>query len=195
MLHPHAAHRSRQLRWILPLGLVLIAAALASSTLFYEEANQQVSDEFFKAHKTIHQTGEMLLPGLMASTGVLLTALVGVGIWAFYATHKVVRPVHTLHVAMDQLAAGDLGVRVELHRHDEFQEVGAAFNTVVDELNTTVTRVHRLAEEVDALAEQVAQDAHDQPAATRLHQLARELNEAMDFFRQTPAHTLTEETA
>jgi len=43
--------------------------------------------------------------------------------WAFRLTHRIVRPVHTLHRALDALVAGELGVRVALQRGMSFREV------------------------------------------------------------------------
>ncbi len=183
MLHAHPIQRSRQLRWVLPAGLLLLAAILITLGVVYWSANQDIGEEFWRAHKTIHHTGELLVRGLTLAVVVLTLVLLGILAWALRLTHRVVRPVHTLHQALDELAGGNLCVRVDLHRQDEFQEVGRSLNRLVDEFCSTLTRVHALADQVDALAGEVAQGEVETSAEKRLHAVARELNETMEFFR------------
>lgn len=192
LLHYHPTHRTLQLRWVLVTVGLLFITVLVTMGLLYRISNQDVGAEFFRAHKTISQTGQLFQRGLAVSVVVLTALVVGIGLWAFSVSHRVVRPVHTLHRTLDQLVTGDLGVRVELHRHDEFQAVGVALNRLVDEFSQTLTRVHDLVDRIDALAEQLARDAHDQSAEGQLHQLAGELNETMEFFRLQPLHVLRE---
>jgi methyl-accepting chemotaxis protein len=193
-LHFHPLHRARQMRWVLPAVGLLFVAVLASWGLLYYLGNQDVGTEFFHAHKTISHTGELLQRGLIVGV-VVLVALVGaIAFWAFGVTHRIVRPVHTLHRALDELVTGNLGARLELHRHDEFQEVGAALNRLVEEFGTTLAKVHDLVDRMEVLAAEVAQEAHDNSAEVRLHALAAELNETMEFFRREPPVIIREET-
>jgi len=90
-----------------------------------------------------------------------------------------VRPVHTMHRALDALVAGDLGVRVELHRQDEFHEVGEALNRLVDEFAATLGKVHA---QVDRIV------AGEQDRA-----LVEDLDRTMEFFRLEPRRTIRED--
>jgi methyl-accepting chemotaxis protein len=90
-----------------------------------------------------------------------------------------------MHRALDALAAGDLGVRVELDRTDEFREVADALNRLVDEFATTLARVHEL---VDRIAAQT-RTTYDQ---TPLAAVVEELDRTMEFFRLEPRRTIRE---
>ena len=116
----------------------------------------------------------------------------GVALWALRLTHRIVRPVHTLHRALDALVAGDLGVRVELHEGDEFHEVGAALNQLVDEFGSTLTKVHAL---VDRIAGHTAAAPGDRAIGSEVPGLVRELDQVMDFFRLEPRRTIREDGA
>src|SRR5262249_52930044 len=105
---------------------------------------------------------------------------------AFRLTHRIVRPVHALHRGLDALVEGDLGVRVELQGNDEFHEVGAALNRLVDEFATTLTRGHGL---VDRIGAQTASGTSESEIAT----LVRELDATMEFFRLEPRRTIRED--
>ena len=127
---------------------LLALATLATLAVQYQVSDQAVGTEFFKAHKTIAHTGELLRRARSSAASLLLALLLGVALWALRLTHRIVRPVHTLHRALDALVAGDLGVRVELHEGDEFHEVGAALNQLVDEFGTTLAKVHALVDRI-----------------------------------------------
>src|SRR5262249_15393175 len=138
LLHFHPRHRRRQLRWVVPLAARLALATLATLAVQYKVSDQAVGTEFFKAHKTIAHTGELLRRGTIVGSVLLLLLLVGVALWALRLTHRIVRPVHTLHRALDELVAGDLGGRVELHEGDEVHGVGAAPSQLIDGVGTAL---------------------------------------------------------
>jgi len=179
LLHDHPGHRARQLRWVVPLGSFLLVAVLATLAIQYRVSNQEVGTEFFRAHKTISHTGELLQRGLVIGSGVLVLLVLGLTAWAFRVTHRIVRPVHTMHRALDALVAGDLGVRVELHRQDEFHEVGEALNRLVDEFAATLGKVHALVDRIVAGEEDRA--------------LVEDLDRTMEFFRLEPRRTIRED--
>jgi len=170
---------------------VLLVAVLATLAIQYRVSDQAVGTEFFRAHKTISHTGELLRRGVAIGGSVLIILVVAIAAWAFHLTHRIVRPVHTVHRALDALAAGELGVRVELHRDDEFREVGEALNRLVDEFSATLATVHTLIDRVAALS--AARTAQDQSTAAQIHALITELDQTVEFFRLEPRRTIRED--
>src|SRR5438552_6589246 len=152
LLHHHPGHRARQLRWVLPLLALVLVAVLATLAVQYQVSNQSVGREFFRAHKTITHTGELLQRGMVIGSAVLTILVLAVALWAFRLTLRIVRPVHALHRALEALVAGDLGVRVELHRDDEFREMAEVLNRLVDEFASTMAKVHETVERPAAVA-------------------------------------------
>ena len=189
LLHHHPGHRARQLRWVLPLVAFLLLSVLGTLAVHYRVSNEAVSTEFFRAHKTISHTGQLLQRGLLVSGAVLAVLALAVGVWALRLTHGIVRPVHTFHQALDALVAGELGVRVELHQRDEFGEVGDALNRLVDTFATTLAKVHALVDRTAA----VARGAHDQASEAQLQGLVGDLDRTMEFFRLEPRRTIRED--
>jgi methyl-accepting chemotaxis protein len=186
LLHHDPGHRGRQLRWVLPLAGVLLAAVVATLAVQYRVSDQAVSTEFFRAHKTISHTGELLQRGLVLGSAVLMVLVLAIAGLALRVTHRIVRPVHTIQRTLDALVAGELGVRVELHRRDEFREVGEALNRLVDEFAATLTKVHVLVDRIVVLT-------HDQSAHSQLQGLVQELDRTMDYFRLEPRRTIRED--
>jgi len=193
LFHHHAPDRSRQLRWVAPIVGLLLMAVLATLAAQYRLNDQAVGTEFFRAHKTIAHTGELLQRGLFVGVGVLVLCVVAIGIWALRLTHSIVAPVHTLRRALDAMMTGDLGVRVALRAGDEFQEVAASLNRLAEEFAATLSRVHTLADTIDAKAAEVAREAGDASAERQLHALVKELDKTLDFFRLQPRRTIAED--
>src|SRR5262249_13383814 len=172
---------------------LLLLAGLATLAVQYRVSDQAVGTEFFRAHKTISHTGELLRRGTLIGAGVLLVVVLAIALWAFRLTHRIVRPLHTLHRGIDALVTGDLGVRVELHGDDEFHEVGAALNLLVDEFAATLTRVHVLVDRIVARTAPSTGTARDRASESEIAALVRELDTTMDFFRLEPRRTIRED--
>jgi len=184
---PHA--RTRQLRWVVPIVALLGIAAAVTLVVQYRVSDQMVGDEFFRAHKTISHTGQLLERGLVAGTVVLVLTLIAIAAWALRLTHGIVAPLHTLHRALDCIMEGDLGVRVELHPGDEFQELGQSVNRLVEQFGATLARIHTLADGVRTAAEALPREA----TGGRLVELATELDRTLDFFRLSPRRVVRED--
>lgn len=192
LLHHHPRHRRRQLRWVVPTVGLLLVATLAALVIQYYVSDQVIGTEFFRAHKTISHTGQLLERGVLIGGAVLTLLVLAVAVWALRFTHRIVRPVHTMHQALDALAAGDLGVRVELHRQDEFHEVGESLNHLVDKFAATLATVHTVVDRLAAITGADAQALQDRSAGAQLQALVAELDRTMEFFRLEPRRTIRE---
>jgi methyl-accepting chemotaxis protein len=188
-IHHDPTHQRRQLRWVLPPAALLLATVLATLAVQYRISNQAVGTEFFRAHKSITHTGELLRRGSLIGDTVLVGFVVVMAGWMLRVTHRIVRPVHTMHRALDALATGDLGVRVELHCNDEFQEVGEALNKLVDEFSTTLAVVHTGVDRLAALV--VARPPHDATVDAQIGALVAGIDRTLDFFRLEPRRTIS----
>jgi len=192
LLHHHGVHRQRQLRWVLPVGAALLVAVLVALTVQYRMGDQAVGTEFFRAHKTISHTGELLRRGFLLGLALSVLVVLGVVAWAFRLTHRIVRPVHTLHRALDQLATGDLGVRVELHCEDEFREVADALNRLVETFCATLATIHATTDRIEGIV-RATHAIESTPEQAELHALVEELDGTLDFFRLAPRRVIRED--
>jgi methyl-accepting chemotaxis protein len=185
-LHHHPIHRARQLRWVIPIVSLLLFVQ-------YRVSNEAVGTEFFRAHKTVAHTGQLLARGTVIAAVLFVLLAAALAVWVLRFTHRIVRPVHTVHQALDALASGDLGVRIELHRHDEFREVGDALNRLVDEFATTLATVHALVDRMAALADGAGgAGIRDGTTASQIHGLIEEADRTMEFFRLEPRRIIRE---
>jgi methyl-accepting chemotaxis protein len=195
LLHHQPGHRARQLRWVVPSVALVIVAVLTTLAVQYRVSNEAVSTEFFHAHKTISHTGELLQRGTLVGGAVLVVLLVALGVWALRFTHRIVRPVHTVHRTIDALATGDLGVRVELHGSDEFAEIAHSLNRLIDEVSTTLGTVHALVDRIAGLTGPVGDHPLEATQVAEIRALVHELDRTMEFFRLEPRRTISENEA
>src|SRR5262249_33575291 len=137
-------------------------------------------------------TGQLLQRGFLLGLGLSVLLVLGVTAWTLRVTHRIVRPVHTLHRALDQLTTGDLGVRVELHCEDEFREVADALNRLVETFGTTLATIHATTDRIEAIVS-AARATEPTPQETQLHALVEELDGALDFFRLGPPRVIRED--
>jgi len=193
LLHHHRTHRARQLRWVLPLTALLFTAVVATLVVQYRVSDQAVGTEFFRAHKTIAHTGDLLRQGVLAGLAMLTVVVAVTALLALRFTHRIVRPVHTIHRALDALGGGELGVRVELEHADEFREVAEAMNRLIERFAETLSRVHAMVDRLDTIATAAARNARDGSAERELHGLVRELDRTIDFFRLEPHRVIRED--
>ena len=170
LLHAHQPARRRQVRWVVPMLALLAAATLTTLAVQYRVSDQTVGTEFFRAHKTISHTGELLQRGFILGAVVLGVMLVAVGVWALRLTHRA----ELLDEAVHTLA--------------EFQELGQSVNCLVEQFGATLARVHTLADGVRAAAANLPRDSGGQ----HLLELATELDRTLDFFRLTPRRIVRE---
>jgi methyl-accepting chemotaxis protein len=175
LLHADPTHRRRQLRWVLLTTLGVAGVVAVCMCCFYYDADQQVSNEFWRAHKQISHTGQMLKHGLEMSVVLLVALSAGLAVWRFRETHRIVRAVHTIHLALQDMVAGNVGVRVQLRETDEFHEVAETLNRLVGEFRDVLTRLHPAVDDMVKAAE--AGDIE------RVRVLAHDIDEAMDFFQ------------
>jgi methyl-accepting chemotaxis protein len=177
---------------VLEIVTFVLVGTLGTLAVQYWVSDRAIGTEFFRAHKTISHTGELLYRGTLMGSLVFFVLALAFSLFAFRLTHRIVRPVHTLHRALDALAAGDLGVRVDLHEKDEFREVGDALNHLVDEFVATLARVHALVDDIAAQTAPGVRPRYDVPPEDQLPGLVRDLDAAMDFFRLGPRRIVRE---
>jgi signal transduction histidine kinase len=81
---------------------------------------------------------------LVAAISIALLGMVSIGyVWG----RSFITPILTLKRATHAVAAGQLDARVDIRRHDEFGDLGDAFNTMADRLVTLQEDVKRQAQQ------------------------------------------------
>lgn len=100
-----------------------------------------------------------------AIIGGIVVAFLGIVI-GFFAARSIVRPINSLAVAVQKVAAGDLNQTIEVSSNDEVGLVAKAFNSMVENLKNLISQVQKSAEQVAAASQQLTASASQSAQAS-----------------------------
>lgn len=106
---------------------------------------------------------------------VVLSVLLG--LMGIYVTHRIVGPAYKLKLLLGQIERGNLGVQGRLRKGDELQDVGAAFQRMVDALRS---RQEEEIAELDAIVEKAEADGADEAMIEKLSALRDRMKAALE---------------
>jgi methyl-accepting chemotaxis protein len=109
---------------------------------------------------------------MMVLCAVAVAVSAGVAMWV---SRSITRPLGQAVDALDAVARGDLGVKVEVDRNDETGRMLQALQRTVDGLNGTVSRVRNAAESINTASSEIA--VGNQDLSSRTEQQASSLQE------------------
>ncbi len=109
-------------------GIILISSVVAALVLYFY-ARQEISSSFWEAHIKIRRVSDLLLPVLLAGTGV--SALAGF-ILAIFLPQKIVGPIFRIEQDLQVVREGDLTQKIRLRENDIFLELADEINRTTD---------------------------------------------------------------
>ncbi len=128
--------KSAQPRLLAGIEFIFIALLLASGTIFSIVANRDLTESYLKAHLTIRNMLEILVPSLAL---INLIGLVASVFLAVLFTHRIAGPVYRLCKILDQIGQGDLTPIVKFRKHDELTELDDATTAMILSLRNRIT--------------------------------------------------------
>jgi methyl-accepting chemotaxis protein len=141
------------------------------------------------------QRTALLTYGMMAA---FLVSAVGLGVFSWLTLRAITRPVRQMRVALIEAErTRDLTQRVPVSGRDEVSDMAAAFNALMDSLQSTLNRVMAGAQEVSAAATQMAaasseitqcsraQSESAASTAAAVEQVTVSINQVADNTRET----------
>ncbi|WP_338553710.1 methyl-accepting chemotaxis protein [Paenibacillus sp. KS-LC4] len=104
----------------------------------------------------------------------------------FFIVRSITKPLRALSDASQIISRGDLSQRVDVKSKDEFGELGATFNLMVDSLRTVLSEVGHSATQLAASSEQLSASAGQTASATEyiagtIEQMADGANEQVSL--------------
>ncbi|MBK7091915.1 MAG: HAMP domain-containing protein [bacterium] len=90
-------------------------------------ANQQNSN-------TEKLAGEKILSGTIILLSITLATLLAVSFLGIWITHQIVRPVRALNKVADEVAMGDVNVKIDVDSNDEIGKLAESFRNLVNYL-------------------------------------------------------------
>ncbi|HYC47029.1 MAG TPA: HAMP domain-containing protein [Burkholderiales bacterium] len=124
-------------RLILLFILGAFGSALLNGYLYYSYVDDSYA--FILQYSTLSQElieqrhRDLLVFGVALAAVSLVVTLI-LAAWALVLTHRAAGAVYHVKKVIGEIKAGNLTRRVHLRKKDEFQDLAAAFNQLMDEL-------------------------------------------------------------
>lgn len=169
-----------RLRLVLDDALFALCAALAAIGILYFLSNKEIGDSMFSAHVSIKQTRELLNNGVKVAGLVTFVAVLAFGLWSLIDAHRIAGPLHRLHRLLNEIADGNLLHEIAFRKSDEFAELAAAADRLVD---VYADRLAAARDQAQALEKGLSAGALTAPQAEEMRRQAALLNSQLSFFR------------
>ncbi len=160
MTHPnrrrfrsHLVNHEVRLRLVIDDMVFALVAALAAIGILYYLSNREIGDSLWSAHLSIKQTKELLDNGVKVAGLVTFLAVLTFGFWSMLDAHRIAGPMHRLRLLLDEIAKGNLDHEIDFRKRDEFQDIAAATDALVESYVQKVKNLNQLA---DSIAEAAA---------------------------------------
>lgn len=135
--------------FILKFVLLLLAGTAVFILAAYLILNRRLEDSYYSAHFAIKSTGEVLLPTLLALSGVFVLVL---GAAAFvitlYVSHHIAGPLFAIRRYLENVSRGDLDFTPKLRLKDQTTPLADSLAHAVETLNTRLIAIRVSADTV-----------------------------------------------
>jgi len=135
-------NKNFQTRFIVKFVLVLVIGGAISIGLTFFATQDTLTTTFANSRLVIQKTAVAIMPSVIYTT-LVTTAVVGLimVIVALLVSHKIAGPVYRFEKDIERIAKGDLKNHVNIRKDDQFQEVAASLNTMIDHLNASLSEI------------------------------------------------------
>jgi methyl-accepting chemotaxis protein len=125
-------------------------AALAAIGILYYLSNREIGDSLWSAHLSIKETRELLTNGIKVAGLVTFLAVLLFGFWSLIDAHRIAGPMYRLRMLLDDIAAGNLTHEISFRKQDEFQDIAASADRLVESYAARVLRLRAIADALEA---------------------------------------------
>jgi len=147
----------RQLQiWLLVriMGIILLCSLAAALILFFY-ARQELNGSLWQAHIKIRRVSDLLLPVLLAGSGVSILA--GLAL-AVFLPQKIAGPVYRIEQDLALVRAGNLKKEIRLRDKDILTDLADAINSTTAMFRSHTDELKRLSRRIAERTEQQDQE-------------------------------------
>lgn len=182
--------------FILKFVLLLLVGTAVFVAAAYLILNRRLEDTYYSAHFAIKSTGEVLLPTLLALSGVFIVVLgLAAVVITLYVSHHIAGPLFAIRRYLENVSRGDLDFKPKLRLKDQTTPLAESLAHAVETLNSRLVAMRLGADAMRASSANLSRHMADSQGASAECRkdlgelLAREeaLIREMEFFRlRTP---------
>lgn len=182
--------------FILKFVLLLLVGTSVFVLASYLILNRRLEETYYSAHFAIKSTGEVLLPTLLALSGVFIVVLGAAAVViTLYVSHHIAGPLYAIRRYLENVSQGDLDFKPNLRLNDQTTPLADSLARALETLNSRLVAVRIGADAMRASSTRLSRHMADSQGASAECRkdlgdlLAREeeLIREMAFFRlRTP---------
>jgi signal transduction histidine kinase len=131
---------SIQSRLIFRTALLLLIAIIISASIFYILASRDLENEYYKAHMTLKNTMDLLLPWLLGANFVAIILAILYGI---LPSHKVAGPIFHLERELLSIEKGRFPSSIKVRKSDDLGDFADKMNTAMNSVKNRVSIVRK----------------------------------------------------
>ena len=178
-LRSHLVNHDVRLRLVLDDVLFSLLAALTAIGVLYYLSNKEIGDSMWSAHLSIKETRELLTNGVKVAGLVTFGAVLLFGLWSLIDAHRIAGPLHRLHRLLNEVGDGNLVHEIAFRKRDEFGELAAATDHMVEVYAVRLSTVRRQAQSME---EVLSNDTLTPEQVQELRRQAADLTGQLSFF-------------
>ena len=184
--------RRFQSEFILRFVALLLIGTGVFVTAAYLILNRRLEETYYSAHYAIKSTGEVLLPALLALSGVFILVLgVAAVLITMYVSHHIAGPLFAIRRYLESVSRGDLDFEPKLRLKDQTTPLAESLARALETLNARLVAIRSAADGMRDASNKLSRNiATDDGANERCRRdladlLAREesLSRELDYFR------------
>ncbi|MBI5839781.1 MAG: hypothetical protein HZB19_06735 [Chloroflexi bacterium] len=177
--------KSSQPRLLAGIELIFAILLLIAGAVFAMIANRDLTASYLKAHLSIRNMLDILIPTLI---GINLLGLSISVILAVFFTHRIAGPVYRLCRILKEIGQGNLAQTIRFRRGDELKELDEAATEMIAGLQGRARTLQLLSAELICQMNAVYANA-DQSTVRVMREKARELDDQLAGFHLPSANS------
>jgi methyl-accepting chemotaxis protein len=143
--------------FILKFVLLLLVGTAVFVLAAYLILNRRLEETYYSAHFAIKSTGELLLPTLLALSGVFVVVLGAAAvIITLYVSHHIAGPLFAIRRYLENISRGDLDFEPRLRLNDQTAPLAESLTRALGTLNAKLVALHHGAEAMRASSSQLS---------------------------------------
>ena len=153
--------------FILKFVLLLLVGTAVFVLAAYLILNRRLEDTYYSAHFAIKSTGEVLLPTLLALSGVFILVLGAAAVViTLYVSHHIAGPLFAIRRYLENVSRGDLDFKPKLRLKDQTTPLAESLAHALETLNARLVAMRVRADE-DARVLRETVESHRRSAKGR----------------------------
>ena len=146
-----------QADFIMKILLLLVVGTAVFIAAAYWVLDRRIGETFYSAHKALQTTGEILLPTLLALSGIFVLVLgAAAAVITLYVSHHIAGPLYALRRYLENVGRGELDFEPRLRTKDQTTPLAQTLAHAIETLNARLVAIRSSADSVQDASRQIS---------------------------------------